>query len=202
MNRTVAVCAVVICVFFACIAKAEAKGALPADAAALLEMEGQSYYLGHNLHGDLARRKVYSANYQLPGGLIPWGSEIQIIKIQRNYLSFKDVKTGLTWNYWFSGKTRRAVSLKEHLQRVFVRDIGLLRRQVAGLSKVDQDGIYEGRALQGMSRTGVLIANGYPPEFANSKDLMTVRDWYYWLSRFDKIKISFNRQGEVVKIVD
>lgn len=202
MKRAVAVFAVIICAFFTSIASAEAKGALPADAIALLDMEGQSYYLAHNLHGDGARRKVYSVNYQLSGGLIPWGSEIQIVKIQRNYLSFREVETGLTWNYWFSGRTRLAVNLKDHLQRVFVRDIDILRVQVTGLSELDQDGIYEGRALPGMSRTGVLIANGYPPEFANRKDIMKARDWYYWQNRFDKIKISFNRQGNVATIVD
>ncbi|MEN8134591.1 MAG: hypothetical protein ABFS18_03515 [Thermodesulfobacteriota bacterium] len=202
MKKTVAVFAVIICSFFTWTVRAEAKGALPADAAVLLEMEGQSYYLAHNLHGDRAQRKVYSANYQLSGGLIPWGSKIQIIKIQRNYLSFRDENTGLTWNYWFSGRTRRAVTLKDHLARVFVKDIELLRGQVAGLSELDQDGIYEGRALVGMSRAGVLIANGYPPEFANSKDLMTAHDWHYWLSRFNKIKLSFNRQGYIARIID
>lgn len=110
--------------------------------------------------------------------------------------------TDLIWNYFFSGRTRRAVNLKDHLQRVFIRDIDLLRGQVADLSELDQDGIYEGRALVGMSRAGVLVANGYPPEFANSKDLMQAHDWHYWQSRFDKIKISFNRQGYISKIVD
>ena len=136
------------------------------------------------------------------GGLISWGSEVKIIKIQRNYLSFRDMKTGLVWNYWFSGRTRRSVSLKGHLRRVFIKDIEVLRRKVAGVSELDRDGIYEGRALVGMSRAGVLVAIGYPPEFANSKDIMQVRDWHYWLSRFDKITISFNRQGVVARIVD
>ena len=202
MKRTVAVFAVILCSFFTCIVRAEAKGVLPADAAALLDMEGQSYFLAHNLHGDKARRKVYSTNYQLSGGLIFWGSEVKIIKIQRNYLSFRDMKTGLVWNYWFSGRTRRSVSLKEHFRRVFVKDIEVLRRKVAGVSELDRDGIYEGRALVGMSRAGVLVAIGYPPEFANSKDIMQVRDWHYWVSRFDKITISFNRQGVVARIVD
>jgi hypothetical protein len=73
MKGTVIVFAVIMCSFFTCIVRAEAKGALPADAAALLEMEGQSYYLAHNLHGDKARRKVYSVNYQLSGGGNPLG---------------------------------------------------------------------------------------------------------------------------------
>ena len=65
MKKTVAVFAVIICSFFTWMVRAEAKGALPAAAAVLLEMEGQSYYLAHNLHGDREQRKVYSANYQL-----------------------------------------------------------------------------------------------------------------------------------------
>ena len=74
MNRILAVFAVVICAFFTCVAEAEAKRVLPADADAFLEIESQAYYLGHNLHGDLARRTVYSVNYQISGGLIPGGS--------------------------------------------------------------------------------------------------------------------------------
>ncbi|MDT8335666.1 MAG: hypothetical protein RQ753_08200, partial [Desulfurivibrionaceae bacterium] len=106
------------------------------------------------------------------------------------------------WGYWFSGRTRRAVSLKEHLGRLFIEDIEGLRQKVAALSERDRDGIYEGRAMLGMSRAGVLIAMGYPPEFANPKDIMQVRDWLYWLNRFDRIKIGFNRQGLVSSIVD
>ena len=202
MKRTVAVFAVILCLFFTYIVNAEAKGALPRDAAALLNMEGRAYYLAHNLHADKLRKKIYSLNYQLTGGLISWGTEVKILKVQRNYLSFREVNSGLTWNYWFSGRTRRSVSLKDHVRRVFVKDIEVLRKKVAGFSELDLDGIYEGRVLAGMSRAGVLVAIGYPPEFANSKDIMMARDWRYWLSRFDKITISFNRQGVVSRIVD
>lgn len=202
MKRAVTLFAVILCYLFAGVTGAAGKGVLPADAAALLDMEGQSYYLGHNLHADKFQKKVYSANYQLAGELLPWGAEVKILKVQRNYLSFLDVKSAITWNYWFSGKTRRQFSLKDHLQRVFVKDIEVLRARVAGLTELDRDGIYEGRALAGMSRAGVLIAMGYPPEFANREDLMTVRDWHYWVSRFDKITISFNRLGVVARVVD
>ena len=88
------------------------------------------------------------------------------------------------------------------MRRVFIQDIDGLRKKVAGLSELDRDGIYEGRVLLGMSKDGVLTAIGNPPEFANSKDIMKARDWHYWLSRFDKITISFNRQGLVSRIVD
>ncbi|MCA1765399.1 MAG: hypothetical protein LC633_03985, partial [Desulfobulbaceae bacterium] len=165
-------------------------------------MEGKTCYLAYNLHGDPFRKKIYSANFQTPSHLIPWGTEVRIVRVQRNFLTFRETAGGREWGYWFSGRTRRAVSLKEHLDRLFIEDLEGLRQKVESLSEQDRDGIYEGRPMLGMSRRGVLIAMGYPPEFANPKDIMQARDWLYWLSRFDRIKIGFNRQGLVSSIVD
>lgn len=202
MKRMVAVWVAILCSGLVYSGAAAAPGVLPADVAALREMVGQSYYLAHNLHGDRARRKIYSTNYQLGDALLPWGTEVRIAGVHRNYLAFQDGKTGLVWNYWFAGKTRKSVRLTEHVGRVFVKDIEPLRVRVAGLSELDRDGIHEGRALIGMSRIGVLVAIGYPPEFANSREIMAARDWHYWLSRFDKVTISFDRRDLVSRIVD
>jgi len=202
MKKVFVLLTVVICASIVCAVGASARGAMPDDAAALLGMKGGTYYLAYNLHGDLARGKIYSTNYQTAGHLVPWGTEIKIINILRNYLTFREKESGRVWNYWFSRRTRRAVSLKEHIGRLFTKDIDGLRKKVADLSELDRDGIYEGRPLLGMSREGILIAMGYPPEFANPQDIMAARDWRYWLSRYDKLKIGFNRQGKVASIVD
>lgn len=202
MKRAVTLFTVILCSFLYLTVDAGARDSLPPDAAALLDMEGETYYLAHNLHTDKLLKRVYSINYQLTGGLIPWGTEVEIVKVQRNYLLFREVESGVQWNYWFSGRTRQAVRLEDHVRRVFVENIDEIKGKVASLSELDRDGIYEGRVIEGMSRSGVLVAMGYPPEHANGKKIMKARDWHYWLSRFNKITVSFNRQGNVARVVD
>ena len=175
-----------------------AKGSvLPQDIATLKSMEGQTYYLGCNLHADLQYNKVSSVNYQLRGALLPWGTEVRVVRVLRNNLVFEIQGKGKRYRYEFHRKTRRSVPLAEHLGRVFLESPDHLKQQVEGMSEIDKDGIYEGRVKPGMSREAVLIAIGYPPEFANRDDLMTDHDWTYWLSRFSKMVVSFGRDGLV-----
>jgi hypothetical protein len=177
-----------------------AASGLPPDILPLKRMEGHYYFLGYNLHADMLQNKVSSVNYQLQGALLPWGTEVRIIRFQRNHLLFEDVGKGKRYRYEFHYKTRRSVPLAEHLGRVFLENPDGLRRQLEGMSEIDRDGIYEGRVKLGMSRDAVLIAIGYPPEFANRQALMTDRDWTYWLSRFSKMVVGFGRDGRVNRI--
>jgi hypothetical protein len=166
---------------------------LPPDTLPLKRMEGHYYFLGYNLHADLQFNKVSSVNYQLQGALLPWGTEVRVLRVQRNHLLFEVVGKGKRYRYEIYRKTRRSVPLAEHLGRVFLENPDRLKQLVAGMSEIDKDGIYEGRVKPGMSREGVLVAIGYPPEFANRQALMTDRDWSYWISRFSKMVVSFGR---------
>lgn len=163
------------------------------------KMEGRRYFLGHNLHVDQLN-KVSSVNYQIRGELLPWGSEVRIERVSRNYLVFEDVASHRRYRYEFHWKTKSTVPLSEHLERVFLKSAEALQLQVAGLAEIDQDGIYEGRVKLGMSREGVLIAIGYPPEFANRAELLTDREWLYWVSRHSKMVVGFGRDGLVNRI--
>jgi hypothetical protein len=177
-----------------------AAAGLPPDTLPLKRMEGHSYFLGYNLHADLLYNKVSSVNYQLNGALLPWGTEVRILRVQRNSLLFEDRNRGKRYRYEFHRKTRQSVPLVEHLERVFLESADQLRQQVAAMSEIDKDGIYEGRVKPGMSREAVLIAIGYPPEFANRQALMSDRDWSYWISRYSKMVVSFGRDGRVSRI--
>jgi len=173
---------------------------LAPDSIPLLRMEGHYYFLGHNLHADLGNGKVSSVNYQLRGAMIPWGTEVRIVRVYRNSLVFEDVAKRRQYKYGFHWKTRYTVSLEEHLKRTFLESDSELRKQVESLSELDKDGIYEGRVKPGMSREGVLIAIGYPPEFANREELMTDREWLYWINRFERMVVGFGRDGLVNRI--
>jgi len=174
---------------------------MPRDSWPLQEMEGHYYFLGINLHADHFLKKVSSVNYQLRGELIPWGTEVRIVRVGRNHLVFEDVAKHQRYSYEFHWKTKSTVPLVVHVQRVFLDNVDELKKQVEGMSEVDKDGVYEGRVKLGMSRDGVLIAIGYPPEFANRDELMSDRDWLYWASRYSKMVVSFGRDGLVTQIV-
>ena len=173
---------------------------LPRDAFPLRGMAGHYYFLGNNLHTDQTNGKVSSVNYQLRGDMIPWGTEVRIVRVAKKYLVFEDVAKRRQYRYGFYWKTRTAVPLKEHVERVFVKSIDELKKQVDGMSELDKDGIYEGRVKLGMSREGVLVAIGYPPEFANPEELLTDREWMYWINRFERVVVGFGRNGQVNRI--
>lgn len=185
---------------FLLLAGSVAAAGLPPDTLPLRAMEGHYYFLGHNLHADLGNGKVSSVNYQLRGGMIPWGTEVRIVRVGRNSLVFEDVAKRRQYRYGFHWKTRYAVPLAEHLKRVFLESDSELRKQVDSLSEIDKDGIYEGRVKPGMSREGVLVALGYPPEFANREELLTDREWLYWINRFERMVVGFGRDGLVNRI--
>ncbi|MBU0480835.1 MAG: outer membrane protein assembly factor BamE [Proteobacteria bacterium] len=187
---------------FICPSASAASGKLPADSKALQKMEGKYYYLAYNLHGDQRLGKVSSVNYQLDGGLIPWGTEVKILKVYRNFLMFADKDSGKKWKYEFHYNSRQNQGLEEHIKSVFIEDPEPIRRKVESLSELDRDGIYDGRVRPGMSRDGVLITMGYPPKFANKRELMGAREWLYWSSRFNRITVEFDRNGKVSRIAE
>jgi hypothetical protein len=166
----------------------------------LQRMEGHYYFLGCNLHADMIYNKISSVNYQLPGELLPWGTEVRILRVSNRRLVFEDVSKNRRYTYEFHWKTRRLGVLTEHLNRLFLESADQLKQRVEGLSGIDRDGIYEGRVKPGMSREAVLVAIGYPPEFANREALMTDRDWLYWISRHKKMIVSFGRDGLVSRV--
>jgi hypothetical protein len=172
----------------------------PLEVLPLQEMEGRFYFLGNNLHADLGNNKVSSVNYQVRGDLIPWGTEVRIVRVTRKYLVFEDVAKRRQYRYGFYWKTRTTVPMLEHVNRVFLENVDELKKQVDAMSDTDKDGIYEGRVKPGMSREAVLVAIGYPPEFANREELLTDREWLYWINRFEKMVVGFGRDGLVNRI--
>ena len=178
-------------------------GGLPPENLPLLSMEGRTFCLGTNLHADEGFAKISSVNYQ-KGALIPWGTRFRVERILRNRMMVTDLGNGRTYKYEFHHNTRHAVGLRKHVDRIFLplSACDRLAARVKRMSDIDQDGIYQGRALPGMSREGVIIAMGYPPEFANRGDIMKLRSWQYWRGRFDRMEVVFDRRGRVAEVRD
>ncbi len=148
-----------------------------------------------NLHPDIRRSRLYAINYQ-GGDLIPLCTEVTLLKASKNVLKFEVISTGQRYTY---RNHKAAVEpLAAHLSNFFGRKCNTSK--VERLSSIDQKGIREGVAYEGMSRNGIILAMGYPPRH-KTPDLMASR-WVYWKDRRRLIVVKFGEDGLVNRIED
>ncbi len=160
---------------------------------------GETYYLACNLHADPSNNRLYSVNYQLPGKLLKWGTPVQILSIDSREIVFTDLDNHMKYHYYIHRRTLKATTLRKHFNRIFTRNLQALKAKVARLSYRDKEGIKEGKVLIGMSKQGVIIAIGYPPEFATPNPMHSNR-WHYWYNRWAQFYVIFGKNGKVIEI--
>jgi hypothetical protein len=146
-------------------------------------------YTQVNLHPDDTRGVVHSMHYQREG-MIPVCSPVRIHSVGRKRMSFTVKKTGRKYTYIFHNAMRQ--SPEEHLDLVFGRECP--KEALDAMSDVDKNGIRKGRVQRGMTRQGVIVALGHPPDHANPD--LDADSWRYWVSRHDTILVVFD--GDVV----
>jgi hypothetical protein len=162
----------------------------------LLPLVGaEGVYTLVNLHPDEVRARLYAANYQ-QDGLIPLCSPVRLDTLTSKRLTFTVLKTGKTYTYDYH---KAAVEpFPAHLSRYFgtVCNTAAVER----LSPVDRKGIQMGKALEGMTRQGVIYAMGYPPPHRTPS--LDGDRWIYWRNRFDTFAVVFDQNGRVMGIED
>jgi hypothetical protein len=146
-----------------------------------------------DLHPDNERSRLYAVNFQ-QAGLIPVCSEVEFLELEGDSLRFRVVSTGREYEY--INHDAAAEPFPDHLRRFFGPSCP--REEIELLSEVDRQGIREGRAIQGMSRRGVILAMGLPPRHVNP-DVNAPR-FTYWKHRFNRIEIQFGPEGTVTGI--
>ncbi len=132
-----------------------------------------------NLHPDLKFNRLYSINYQQEG-LIPLCTPVTILEVNPKAMKFEAM--GKTFDYLF---VKQLVADKgSHLDQVF----GTSCPDTSTLSEADQVGINVGKVEPGMTKKGVLLAIGYPPDHASQieGDL-----WKYWRHKFGTFEVIF-----------
>ncbi len=146
------------------------------------------------LHPDENKREIQSINYQL-AGRIPVCSDITVKKINKKAMVFTydDKEYKFAWEKHTKGA---GVSLQEAAQAFFGPKCD--QAKIKSLSKIDQEGIANGRAQVGMTRQGVLYAMGRPPFHANPN--LDSSEWMYWRNRFGKTAVQFDESGKVTNI--
>jgi hypothetical protein len=145
-----------------------------------------------NLHPDEGRKRLYSVNYQQPG-LIPRCTRVVIKSVDSKAMKFRLADGGAEYEYIFHNSLRDSVP--KHLDKYFGASCD--KAKVQQMSKADQDGIAAGRVAEGMTRDGVILAIGYPPEHATPS--LEANAWRYWKNRFGTMLVHFEGD-KVVRI--
>jgi hypothetical protein len=143
-----------------------------------------------NLHPDEERRQLYSVNYQQLG-LIPRCTPVHIDSTSDKGIAFTVTSTGRSYDYAFHDTMVEGPD--KHLARYF----GAACPELSGLNPLDMKGIEQGIASVGMTKNGVILALGYPPEHATPSP--DGDQWVYWKNRWDRFVVRFDN-GIVVAI--
>jgi hypothetical protein len=146
-----------------------------------------------NLHPDNERSRLYAVNFQ-QGGLIPVCSEVEYLGFQSNSFKFRVI----SWNREYDYVNHKAAGepFADHLRRFFGPTCP--REEINSLSELDRQGLREGRAIEGMTRRGVILAMGHPPRHVNPDP--NAAALMYWKNRFNRVEIQFGPTGLVTSI--
>jgi hypothetical protein len=147
-----------------------------------------------NLHPDMAKRLLYTTNYQLQG-LIPVCADVTVTDISKKEMEF-DYK-GIAFRIEYEKNTKGAgVSFQDAVKAYFGPACD--QAKMKGLNAADKEGVKTGKPRVGMTKNGILLALGRPPFHANP--LLDGNYWLYWENRFAKMGSEFDDKGVVTGI--
>lgn len=145
-----------------------------------VETQGQVYSLT-NLHSD-ARGRISSVNYT-NGTRLPVCTPVQFGAINTRQARFTHSQTGQRFAYTMHRSAR--TPMEQQLARYF----GTACPNVTAMSAADQAGIAQGQVSPGMTKQGVIMALGYPPEHRTPS--LQQDTWRYWGSRNRTFEVHF-----------
>jgi hypothetical protein len=119
---------------------------------------------------------------------------VKIESLSDKKMTFRLLDQNRDYEYIFHNSLREPIP--KHLDRVFGKKC---EPKLEAMSEVDRKGIRAGTALPGMTKRGVTLAIGYPPEHATPGLESNV--WTYWKNRFGKMRVHF-ADGKVTEIQD
>ncbi len=162
-------------------------------------MAAETRYTKYNIHAQVkdGRTAIASyANYTDPGAghiIVPAGSEISIIKKSRKGFDFT-YKGGATSIRFECHSKRMGMGTDEYIDLITSAE----PVSFAKLSKLDKQGMQEGKASVGMTKAGVLAALGYPA--AHKTPSLDAATWIYWTNRYRTLGVDFDGSGKVAAV--
>jgi hypothetical protein len=145
-----------------------------------VETQGQVYSLT-TLHAD-ARGRISSVNYT-NGTRIPICTPVEFGAISSRRARFTHAQTGQRFTYTMHRSARTPIDQQ------MARNFGTACPNTAAMSPEDQAGIQQGQVFPGMTKQGVIMAAGYPPEHRTPS--LQQDTWRYWGSRNRTFEVHF-----------
>ena len=108
---------------------------------------------------------------------------MNVDSVDQRELHFTVTASGRQYRYLFTRHLRDAIDM--HMGRYF----GPNCPDLTALSDADRAGIQQGQVFQGMSKQGVIIAIGYPPEHATPS--LDSDQWSYWRNSHSRFVVHF-----------
>ena len=155
--------------------------------------EGTELYTLTNLHPDPVNLRLYATNY-LQAALIPRCSKVSVTKKSKKKMKFTLESSGAEYEY-LHHKKAAPEGFEANLKKYFGTECS--SSEVTKLSETDQDGIKKGRVALGMTKQGVILAIGYPPEHVTPSTDMD--QWRYWKNKF-ATRLFYFENGKVSEI--
>ena len=167
-------------------------------------------YTRFNIHYCL-RGNDAAASYanwtQCGGNFIPYNSQVRV-RSRRNGFILTDVNSGMEIVFeYHAGRMR--MSLDDYKDLIFsptavsyddLNDNNIMDGETwYDVNDIDREGIKAGQAMVGMTKQGVMVALGYPAR--NETPSIDMNTWVFWKTRYTKLRVKFDDNGEVVSIV-
>jgi hypothetical protein len=155
-------------------------------------LNGQFRYTCCNIRYE--KNEITDVNY-LQGGIIPFGTRVQIIEVQKNAVKFlPEGHPEMTLVYRHG---RKVYPFEQYLDRILLTDKPKLASGTTTVKgkKVRTEPrfakqIEQGLVEPGMTKAEVLMAIGYPP--AHRTPSIEQPIWTYWRNRWDVFMVYFD----------
>lgn len=149
----------------------------------------EQLYTQINLRAN-ARGQMTSVQEWRGTEVVPICTPVQIDAVGAREIRFTGTQSGQRFRYILHRSTRLPVD--DHVQRMFGSTC-----PAATLDQQDAMGIQDGVPLPGMTRAGVVMAVGYPPE--HRTPTLAANEWVYWGTAGN---VSVHFDGDLVAYVD
>jgi hypothetical protein len=180
---------------------------VPAFAATAEDVTGKTFYTAANIWYEKPG-PIESTNFHR-GVIIPIGTKVKIREmydgssarnaldntVQEHYVRFDD-EAGQSYQFVFKRKNaKRGSTIWDLFQQYFSKDDPMAPGgPFKSLSAEEQQAVIAGEVREGMSRSAVLMAYGYPP--GSKTPILDADEWVYWDSRRKLRTVAFE-DGQV-----
>lgn len=138
--------------------------------------------------------KISSINYQ-HGTIIPFGTEVTVIKVDQRMVKLKVVSNGTILNIRYQ-ENYGLKPMSEYLKKLLTTKNRT--QQAKGIKPEILASILDGKVVKGMNRREVTLTCG-PPSPHRTPSLADTT-WIYWKSRWHTFRVIF-RNNKVIEIL-